>query len=152
MAIAAGGQQGLIPGAGQFADAAETAHSGHAEPTPAHDQGGAGNPAVDTVTDFGNQPRGQADGDVLDLRELLVGELHTGNTAGNLGNYLHFAISGGSTTLQISTRGAFDGTNFAAAQDQVIVLPGIDLSNAGALASDVQIVQDLLTRGRLQAN
>jgi len=121
------------------------------------DRGGAGTPATDTITDF-NTGAVSAGGDVLDLRDMLTGApVGAGNTAGNLQNYLDFAVSGSgataTTTIHISTSGQFAGGVYAPGQeDQTIVLQGVDLPTAlglGAGATDSQIIQELLTRGKL---
>jgi Ca2+-binding RTX toxin-like protein len=108
------------------------------------DGGIVGTPAVDTITDFNNGAGAQ--GDVLDLRDLLVGESH-----GNLSNYLHFSTSdsGGSvtTTISISTTGGFAGGFSTGAVDQVIQINNVDL--VGTFTNDQQVIQDLLTRGKL---
>jgi T1SS-143 domain-containing protein len=111
------------------------------------DKGTAGTPAVDTITDF-NLAAPSAGGDQLDLRDLLQGE-NTGAGTGNLGNYLHFTVSGGTTTIQISSSGGFSGGYSAAAVDQTIVLQSADLSLGGTLTSDQQIIQDLLNKSKL---
>ena len=82
------------------------------------DRGAAGTPATDVVTDFNNG----AGGDVLDLRDLLVGE-----SAGNLANYLHFSTSGADTTISVSSTGGFSGGYCGGAVDQVITLQGVNL-------------------------
>ncbi|MGD9835239.1 MAG: VCBS domain-containing protein, partial [Piscinibacter sp.] len=121
------------------------------------DGGTAGAPAVDTITDF-NVAAVSAGGDVLDLRDLLSGDtLGPGNTAGNLANYLDFSVSGSgasaTTTIRISSSGQFtDGNYSAGAEDQTIVLQGVDLPSAlglGGSATDSQIVQELINRGKL---
>jgi surface adhesion protein len=108
------------------------------------DRGAAGMPATDTVADFDNA----AGGDVLDLRDLLQGESLQGGAVGNLTNYLHFAQSGGNTVIQISASGGFSSGFNAGAIDQTIVLTGVDVTGAGT-RTDQQIIQDLLTRGKL---
>uniref|UniRef100_UPI0004799CB4 beta strand repeat-containing protein n=1 Tax=Azovibrio restrictus TaxID=146938 RepID=UPI0004799CB4 len=112
-----------------------------------HDQGTPGKPAVDTVMDFDTT----SNSDKLDLRDLLVGEQHTGNDVGNLMDYLHFEVNAqGSTVVQISTSGAFSSGYSETAVDQSIILNGVDLvSGAG---DQQQIIQDLLTRGKLVAD
>jgi len=112
-----------------------------------HDQGTPGKPAVDTVMDFDTT----SNSDKLDLRDLLVGEQHTGNDVGNLTDYLHFEVNAqGSTVVQISTSGAFSSGYSETAVDQSIILNGVDLvSGAG---DQQQIIQDLLTRGKLVAD
>ena len=121
------------------------------------DAGTAGTPATDTITDF-NVGAVSAGGDVLDLRDLLSGDvLGAGNTVGNLANFLDFAVSGSgasaTTTIRISSTGQYAGGNYsAAATDQTIVLQGVDLPTSlglGSGATDAQIVQELLTRGKL---
>lgn len=119
------------------------------------DTGVAGKPAVDAITDFNKAAAGSATdgGDILDLRDLLQGESHTGTAVGNLNNYLHFEKSGSDTVIHISSSGGYVGGNFAAgATDQKIVLQGVDLTNSGALTNDTQIIQDLLTKGKLSAD
>jgi VCBS repeat-containing protein len=121
------------------------------------DRGSAGTPAIDTITDF-NVASASAGGDVLDLRDLLSGEaLGAGNTVGNLANFLDFSVSGSGasavTTIRISTTGQFTGGTYAsAAEDQSIVLQGVDLPTGLGLASgasDAQIIQELINRGKL---
>ena len=97
---------------------------------------------VDTVQNFGTA----AGTDALDLRDLLQGETHTASDAGNLGNYLHFSVAGGSTTVEVKSAGS-------GAVDQTIVLSGVDLVT-GVTASagqtlDQAIIHNLLTNGKL---
>ncbi len=110
------------------------------------DRGTAGTPAVDTITDF-NASAVSAGGDVLDLRDLLQGET-LGGGAGDLVNYLHFSTSGGTTTIQISSSGAFTGSNYGTATDQTIVLQNVNLFSGG-LTTDQQVIQDLLNKSKL---
>ena len=95
---------------------------------------------------------------MLDLRDLLSGDaLGAGNTVGNLANYLDFSVSGSgasaTTTIRISTTGQFtDGNYSAGAEDQSIVLQGVDLLaglGLGSGASDAQVIQELVSRGKL---
>ncbi|MEW5965933.1 MAG: type I secretion C-terminal target domain-containing protein [Pseudomonadota bacterium] len=109
------------------------------------DRGTAGTPAIDTVTDFDSV----ANSDKLDLRDLLVGESHAGTDAGNLADYLHFEVSGSDTIIQISSTGGFSGGYNAGATDQRIVLNNTDLTAGGTLSADQQIIQDLLSKGKL---
>jgi len=116
------------------------------------DRGITGQPAVDTITDF-NATAAKSGGDVLDLRDLLQGEA---NTTGSLQNYLEFdkTSSPGNTILHISSTGGFTGGTYsAAAEDQQIVFQGVtDLGNSlglGTAASDAQIIQELINRGKL---
>ncbi len=98
---------------------------------------------VDTITDF-NQGGGgvynPAEGDVLDLAALLVGE--TG-TASNLTNFLNFSESSGDTIIKIDV----DGGGSFGTPDQTIVLQGVDLVT-GAV-DQTAIIQTLLTGGNL---
>ncbi|MBI3154156.1 MAG: tandem-95 repeat protein, partial [Burkholderiales bacterium] len=120
------------------------------------DRGSPGTPALDRVTDF-DPAAASAGGDVLDLRDLLVGEAPgAGGSAGNLADYLDFdtASTPGSTVVRISSSGGFAGGSYsAAAEDQRITLEGVDLRSAlglGAGASDQQLIQELLQRGKLE--
>jgi Ca2+-binding RTX toxin-like protein len=116
------------------------------------DAGTAGAPALDAITDF-NKAAAISGGDVLDLGDLLQGESHTGANPGNLGSYLHFEKAGADTVVHISSTGGYTGGTFSAgATDQKIVLQGVDLTNSGALSTDAQIIQDLLTKGKLSAD
>lgn len=127
------------------------------------DAGTTGAPARDVITDFDNTPHS---GDVLDLRDLLVGESHAANTVslpssiglnnaltvtpheGNLANYLHFSAVGGNTVIEISSTGGFSGGSYTpAAVDQVITLTGLNL--VGSFSNDHQVINDLLQRGKL---
>ncbi|WP_298831212.1 Ig-like domain-containing protein [uncultured Piscinibacter sp.] len=110
------------------------------------DRGTAGAPAVDTITDF-DPSAVSAGGDVIDLRDLLQGET-LGGDVGNLANYLHFSSSGGTTTIQISSSGAFTGGNYGSATDQTIVLQNVNLFSGG-LTTDQQVIQDLLNKSKL---
>ncbi len=115
------------------------------------DRGSPGSPAADTVADF-NASVGT---DVLDLRDLLVGETKSGGGAAgtNLMDYLHFEVSGGNTIVHVSSTGAYGSGGFAAAKDdQTIQLSGVNLPTAlglAASATDAQIIQDLITKGKL---
>ena len=115
------------------------------------DQGIGGTPAIDQITDF-NAATAKSGGDVLDLRDLLQGEAGVSN----LQNYLEFdkTTSPGNTIVHISTSGGFAGGVFTTgAEDQRIVLQGVtDLGNSlglGTAATDAQIIQDLITKGKL---
>jgi VCBS repeat-containing protein len=117
------------------------------------DKGAPGAPAIDTVTDF---TYGAAKVDSLDLRDLLVGEssteLVTGGTPviGNLLNYLDVVVAAGTTTIHISSTGGFTGGTYApAAEDQRIVLTGVDLFNLTGTATEATLLQALLKNGTL---
>lgn len=115
------------------------------------EQGALGTPTVDTITDFDTRLP-SAGGDIIDLRDLLAGE-----TSGTLENYLEFSFAGSgsaaTTTIHVSSTGAFaSGTYSAAAEDQTIVLSGVDLRDSLGLANtatDSQIISTLLTQGKL---
>ncbi|MBT9595805.1 MAG: tandem-95 repeat protein, partial [Vitreoscilla sp.] len=105
-----------------------------------NDDGSPGSPAADTILDF-NAGATASGGDILDLRDLLVGE-----TSGSLSNYLHFSTSGTDTVISISTSGGYSGGYTSGQTDQTITLSGVDLVGG---RSDVQIIQDLLKNGNL---
>ncbi len=130
------------------------------------DAGSTATPAHDVISDFDNTSHA---GDVLDLRDLLVGESHAANTTalpatiglnnvltitaheGNLANYLHFSQAGGDTVIEISSKGGFaSGAYDHAAVDQVITLSGVNL--IGSFSNDHQVINDLLQRGKLIAD
>jgi hypothetical protein len=98
--------------------------------------GTVANPAKDTISGFNSN-------DVLDLRDLLQGESHTGNSAGNLSSYLNFTYDSvhNTTTINVSSH-----ANGATGVDQIITVNG-NLVN-GATTND-QIIQNLLTAGKL---
>ena len=126
------------------------------------DKGAAGAPARDVISDFDNA---SYSGDVLDLRDLLVGETHAANVVslpgaigtnnaitvtadtGNLGSFLHFSLVGGNTVVEISSTGGFSGGYQSTAVDQVITLSGVNL--IGSFTTDNQVLNDLLKRGKL---
>jgi Ca2+-binding RTX toxin-like protein len=111
------------------------------------DAGTSAAPAVDAITDF-STAAASSGGDVLDLRDLLQGESHTGNLAGNLGSYLHFEKIGADTVLNISSTGGHTSGNYSAT-DQKLILQGVDLTTLG---SDTQIIQNLLANGKLNTD
>ncbi|MGN6525560.1 MAG: beta strand repeat-containing protein, partial [Burkholderiaceae bacterium] len=118
------------------------------------DQGAEGTPAADKITDF-NSAAVTSGGDILDLRDLLVGGKAGGsNGVGNLASYLDFDTTStpGSTVIHVSSHGDFTGSNVSAATDQTITLSGVNLPTALGLASnatDSQIISELLHRGKL---
>ena len=112
------------------------------------DAGAKGAPAVDTITDF-DAAAAPSGGDVLDLRDLLSGE-NEGVGIGNLASFLHFEKSGNDTMVHISSSGGFGSGYTPAAEDQTVVLQDVDLyAFVGSNATDQQIIQDLLTKGKL---
>ncbi len=120
------------------------------------DRGAVGTPATDTISDF-NVATPAAGGDLLDLRDLLQSEAKAGLSTGNLDQFLDFdtTSSAGNTIIRISSNGGFTGGTYnAGAEDQRIILQGVDLRSAGAFglnagASDSDIIQQLLQRGKL---
>ncbi|WOE42759.1 Ig-like domain-containing protein [Acinetobacter chinensis] len=124
------------------------------------DQGAAGTPALDTIENFATAAAGTngTGGDVLDLSDLLQGEsVGASNSAGNLGNYLHFEISGNDTLIHISHTGGFTADSHtvgaaytSAAETQQIKLSGVNLQSfyAGA-TTDSQIITQLLNNNKL---
>ncbi|OHC64321.1 MAG: hypothetical protein A2040_15085, partial [Rhodocyclales bacterium GWA2_65_19] len=112
------------------------------------DAGSKGAPAVDTITDF-DAAAAPSGGDVLDLRDLLSGE-NQGAGIGNLASFLHFEKDGSNTNVHISSTGGFGSGYTPAAEDQTVVLQDVDLyAFVGSNATDQQIIQDLLTKGKL---
>jgi hypothetical protein len=115
------------------------------------DAGPVGVPAVDTINFFGTAAS-SAGGDVLDIKDLLIGESHN---AASLDNYIHFQVSGGNTTMYISSTGAFGDNNVVGAPNatvtantvQNIVFTGVDL--IGTATSDLQVLQNLINNNKL---
>ena len=99
---------------------------------------------------------------LLDLRDLLQGEVHgangtVGTGAGSLLNYLDITTTTAngvtSTEIRVSSTGGFSGGNYAAgAEDQHITLTGVNLSTqlvSGSTLSEAQIIETLLKTGKL---
>ncbi|HCX80142.1 MAG TPA: hypothetical protein DHV01_00910, partial [Rhodoferax sp.] len=135
------------------------------------DSGTAGNPAIDRITDF-NYGNGYSNidngsgvatggGDVLDLRDLLQGERTTSSNTGsgvgdvvidNLLNFIDINVSGGNTTLRISKDGGFNGGTYASgAEDQRIIIEGVNLYTATGVAAgnEALLLQTLIKNGTL---
>ena len=109
-----------------------------------NDGGTAGTPAVDTITDFDTNSVA-AGGDILDLRDLLVGE--DGSDLNNLDDYLFVETQGANTEIHISTSGGFAGGFNSANVEQTIVVENADL--LGGFASQQALLQDLINNGKL---
>jgi VCBS repeat-containing protein len=112
-----------------------------------NDQGTVGAPAVDTIKDFSNATIANG-GDVLDLKDLLVGEKD-----GNLSQYLNFKqdpANSNNTLVEINTQGKL-GSQGA---DQKIVLENVDLTHDanGQAMSNQAIINDLLQKGKLNVD
>jgi Ca2+-binding RTX toxin-like protein len=105
-----------------------------------NDAGVSGSPALDVIKDFS-----LAQGDKLDLRDLLVDDAKGGDNLGNLTEYLHFETDGSNTIVKVSSQGNFTSGAYAET-DQVIVLEGINLTTLG---NDAQIIQNLITNNKL---
>jgi len=111
-----------------------------------NDQGTTSNPAVDRIKDF-SLAKPADGGDVLDLKDLLVGEKD-----GNLSNYLNFKqdpANANNTILEINTKG-----QIGQGADQKIVLEGVDLTHDvhGQAVSNQAIINDLLQKGKLNVD
>jgi Ca2+-binding RTX toxin-like protein len=105
-----------------------------------NDQGSVGAPAVDTIKDFSNDTIANG-GDVLDLKDLLVGEKD-----GTLTQYLNIHKEGNNTVIDINTKG-----QIAQGADQKIVLENVDLTNNGQMNNQA-IINDLLQKGKLNVD
>ncbi|MBQ0958590.1 tandem-95 repeat protein [Ideonella sp. 4Y11] len=107
----------------------------------------------DTIVGF-NAAAAGAGGDILDLRDLLVGEWVSG-TSNNLQNYLDIDTTStpGTTVIHISSTGGFAGGVYdPAATDQTITLSSMNLRTdlgLGANATDAQVIQEMLSRSKL---
>jgi large repetitive protein len=107
------------------------------------DAGTTSDPAQDIITDF-DTAAPSAGGDILDLRDLLIGE---SADAESLDHYLHFEKSGTDTIIHISSTGAFSGGFSAGQTVQTVTLQGVDLVGPGN--NDQQIIQSLLDNQKL---
>ncbi|QRM19024.1 type I secretion C-terminal target domain-containing protein [Dechloromonas sp. TW-R-39-2] len=106
------------------------------------DEGTVAVPARDTITD--GAAFNSTAGENLDLRDLLQGEVHSGTSAGNLADYLHFSYNSTTlaTTIEVKSHGMSQ-----TGPDQIITLNGVNL--VGSFTSDQAIIQNLLTNGKL---
>ena len=117
----------------------------------------------DTITDFNTGTIASGNGDVLNFKDLLIGESSNG---GSLDSYLHvvFNSTNNSTIIQVNTAGVFahghaaetitGATNFTSAfadvsgaVNQQIVLAGVNLTTLGA--TDAQILNNLIAQQKL---
>ncbi|MBK1980374.1 retention module-containing protein [Achromobacter xylosoxidans] len=105
------------------------------------DQGTTAKPAVDIIKDFA--PGKPSDGgDVLDLRDLLVGEKD-----GTLTEFLNFHKEGNNTVIDVNTQGKLSSQG----ADKKIVLENVDLTQGGQLNNQA-IINDLLQKGKLNVD
>ena len=113
------------------------------------DQGTTGAPAVDTIKDFGLNESDLVKGkDVLDLRDLLVGENAPG---ADLSKFLYLKEDGsGNTVINVNSKGQLDATggNF----DQQIVLEHVHLQDLAGTGSQNQMIQQMITDGKLKVD
>jgi hypothetical protein len=94
------------------------------------------------VNGFDVAPASQ-NGDVLDLRDVLVGA-----TTGTIDAYLDFSQVGGNTVVTVNSDGQ-------GAANMSITLQGVDLHASlglGADATDAQIVSAMVAHGKLLAD
>jgi Ca2+-binding RTX toxin-like protein len=106
------------------------------------DKGSAGTSSIDTITDFN-----LAENDVLDLRDLLIGESIASD---NLLNYIDITTNASSTEIRISSSGSFAGGNYSAGnEDARIVLTGYDLYSATGTGSEADLIQNLFDNNKL---
>jgi len=109
------------------------------------DAGVKGNAANDIISDF-DVANSSSGADMLDLRDLLVGENHASGI-GNLADFLHFEKAGADTVVHVSSTGEFSAGFNAANDVQTITLLNVDLLTS--FASDQAVIQDLLTKNKL---
>ncbi|MGV2864458.1 VCBS domain-containing protein, partial [Achromobacter sp. AGC39] len=105
-----------------------------------NDQGSVGTPAVDTIKDFSADTLANG-GDVLDLKDLLIGEKD-----GTLTQFLNIHKEGNNTVIDINTKG-----QIAQGADQKIVLENVDLTGNGTMSNQA-IINDLLQKGKLNVD
>ena len=108
------------------------------------DPGTSSSRAVDTIKDFS-----VAQGDKLDLRDILQGETST-----NLEQFLQFdtTSTSGQTIIKVSPNGGFSGLLGASTETERIVLEGVNLRSDLGLSSsatDAQVIAKLLSKGSL---
>jgi hypothetical protein len=97
---------------------------------------------LDSLVNF-NPTLPEDGGEILDLRDLLQGEEHSQE---NLADYLHFELSGSDTIVHVSSQGNFSNGYAASQEDQTLTLHNVDFDGS---MSDRQIIQDMLTKGKL---
>ena len=86
---------------------------------------------------------------MLDLRDLLGGENHNGTDPGNIAELPALRPSrAADTIIHVSTTGGFASGYSAAAENETIILKGVDLTSASS-QTDSQIIHQLLANGQL---
>jgi hypothetical protein len=110
----------------------------------ADDQGTAGTPDVDIITDFNDSAVDEAD--VLDISDLLVGE-----ESGDITTYLNVYEDNGAVVLDVTPDGSGGG------HTEQIRLEGTTLDELGAGAYDVgtqqtEIIETLISQGHLDVD
>ncbi|NTV95090.1 MAG: tandem-95 repeat protein, partial [Thiobacillus sp.] len=115
------------------------------------DRGTAGSPAHDGIRDFN-----VAEGDRMDLRDLLVNEHGDAGDIGNLDRYIDIASDGaGNTVIRVSSTGGFTDGNYAAgAEDQRITLKDTDLyaQYGVSYGNDAELIGKMMQQGQLVTN
>jgi len=112
----------------------------------------------ETVKNFDFKHEGGKGGDVLDLRDLLVGEHGggKGGDSGSLDNYLKFEVEGGKLELQVKHDGGIHAPGSHA--DQTIVLEGYgskaELAHdiGCSSTSDMDLLKKLVETGHLKTD
>jgi hypothetical protein len=99
---------------------------------------------TNTITDFDLFP---GETDLLDLRDLMDIQGGDTETGADLNDYLHFNWDGANTIITIDVDGAAGGVSF---DDATIVLQGVNV-NASNTVSDIDVINQMLTQGNLDA-
>jgi hypothetical protein len=112
------------------------------------DQGSVGTPAIDHITDFS-----VSQGDKLDLKDLLQGELKTATSGhtGYIGDYLNVTVESGKVTILVDHDGT-DGVSSGATQKIVLdnyATTGALATALGATDSSAAIIAALISSGKL---
>jgi hypothetical protein len=113
-------------------------------------RGTPGSPALDTIVGYNTATaNGASAGDVINLRDLLVGEWFNATSTGNLNQYIDITL-GANTILNISSTGGYtNGTLNTAVTDQRITLTGVNLSTAAGSTVEDTVLNWMLTNGKL---
>jgi len=98
-----------------------------------------GDTGTDTIQDFS-----AADGDVLDLTDLLSAVFVAAEDGASLDGYLNFSVSGSDAVIEVDVDGVIDATG--ATVEQTIILTG---QSALVTGSDADIINGLLNTGNI---